>query len=79
MNDYKSIYSVQLLLPCIDRSQLRWFRQNLEVVNRKRKVWEFLVNVRSYLDKQMLIRWMNRWNKTLFHPSSTMEKAEIMP
>lgn len=48
-------------------------------VNRKRKVWEFLVSVRSYLDKQMLIRWMNRWNKTLFHPSSTMEKAEIIP
>lgn len=49
------------------------------MVNRKRKVWEFLVSVRSYLDKQMLIRWMNRWNKTLFHPSSTMEKAEIIP
>lgn len=50
-----------------------------QLVNRKRKVWEFLVNVRSYLDKQMLIRWMNRWNKILFYPSSTMEKAEIIP
>lgn len=50
-----------------------------QVVNRKRKVWKFLVNVRSYLDKQMLIRWMNRWNKILFYPSSTMEKAEIIP